>query len=394
MIDGIVVQHPANDGVRLPRLGERRINHHSIAIEGAERENAPIERGRDFVRIRQGFRRRFADENRVTGTVGVVAVMRYMIDEQQRLARLCIVQLDAAGKGQLPVGKYSNRAVAGKLLIAEAEEVGELGRLEAGNAVGHPGVLLMAKSKRFPPLALKGPHRELAPRQLRNSPPCIPCYPLLGARQPMRGAQFPSCCAPFNAWHRFTCWSFERVDNSGGIQASLAGRYATALFGLARDEKQIDAVTRSLATVEAAIAESPDLRTLATSPLIDRVDAGRAMRAVTPTLGIDPITGKFLGVLADKGRLRELKAVFKTFRQLAAQHRGETTAEVTSARPLDDGQMTALKSNLKARLGRDVAVEAKVDPEILGGIIVRHGSQMIDASIRTKLNTLAQAMKG
>lgn len=190
------------------------------------------------------------------------------------------------------------------------------------------------------------------------------------------------------------CWSFERVENSGGIQASLAGRYATALFGLARDEKQIDAVTRSLATVEAAITESPDLRTLATSPLIDRVDAGRAMRAVTPTLGIDPITGKFLGVLADNGRLRELKAVIKTFRQLAAQHRGETTAEVTSARPLDDGQMTALKSNLKARLGRDVAVEAKVDPEILGGIIVRHGSQMIDASIRTKLNTLAQAMKG
>jgi F-type H+-transporting ATPase subunit delta len=184
------------------------------------------------------------------------------------------------------------------------------------------------------------------------------------------------------------------VENSGGIQASLAGRYATALFGLARDEKQIDAVTRSLATVEEAIAESPDLRTLASSPLIDRVDAGRAMRAVTPTLGIDPITSKFLGVLADNGRLRELKSVIKTFRQLAAQHRGETTAEVTSARPLDDGQMAALKSNLKGRLGRDVAVEAKVDPEILGGIIVRHGSQMIDASIRTKLNTLAQAMKG
>ena len=80
--------------------------------------------------------------------------------------------------------------------------------------------------------------------------------------------------------------------------------------------------------------------------------------------------------------------------RFAAQHRGETTAEVTSARALDDSQMAALKANLKARLGRDVAVEAKVDPEILGGIIVRHGSQMIDASIRTKLNTLAQAMKG
>ena len=184
------------------------------------------------------------------------------------------------------------------------------------------------------------------------------------------------------------------MENSGGIQASLAGRYATALFGLARDEKQIDAVTRSLSAVETAVAESPDFRALATSPLIDRTDAGRAMRALTPTLGVDPITGKFLGVLADNGRLRELKAIIKTFRQLATQYRGETTAEVTSARPLDDGQMAALKSNLKVRLGRDVAVDAKVDPEILGGIIVRHGSQMIDASIRTKLNTLAQAMKG
>ncbi|HEU0310225.1 MAG TPA: F0F1 ATP synthase subunit delta [Sphingomicrobium sp.] len=184
------------------------------------------------------------------------------------------------------------------------------------------------------------------------------------------------------------------MENSGGIQASLAGRYATALFGLARDERQIDAVTRSLATVEAALAESPDLRALAGSPLIDRAEAGRAIRALTPALGVDPISAKFLGVLADNGRLRELKSVIKTFRQLAAQHRGETTAEVTSARPLDGGQMAQLKTNLKARLGRDVAIDARVDPEILGGIIVRHGSQMIDASIRTKLNTLANAMKG
>ena len=184
------------------------------------------------------------------------------------------------------------------------------------------------------------------------------------------------------------------MDNSGGIQASLAGRYATALFGLARDEKQIDAVTRSLATVEAAIAESPDLRTLATSPLIDRVDAGLAMRAVTPTLGIDPITGKFLGVLADNGRLSELKAVIKSVRQLAAAHRGETTAEITSAHPLDDKQVAALKANLKTRLGRDVTIESKVDSSLLGGIVVRLGSQMIDASIKTKLNNLALAMKG
>jgi F-type H+-transporting ATPase subunit delta len=184
------------------------------------------------------------------------------------------------------------------------------------------------------------------------------------------------------------------VENSGGIQASLAGRYATALFGLARDEKQIDAVTRSLDSLDAAMAESDDFRTLVTSPLIGRAEAGKAARALTPALGLDPITAKFLGVLADNGRLAELKPVIKAVRQLAAAHRGETTAEVTSAFPLNDDQVTRLKANLKARLGREVAIDSKVDPQILGGIIIRHGSQMIDASIRTKLNTLAQAMKG
>jgi F-type H+-transporting ATPase subunit delta len=193
---------------------------------------------------------------------------------------------------------------------------------------------------------------------------------------------------------KLSVWSFERVDNSGGIRASLAGRYATALFGLARDEMQIDAVTRSLDSLEAAMAESSDFRALVTSPLIGRTDTGKAIRALTPTLGIDPITAKFLGVLAENGRLGELKAVIKAVRQLAAAHRGETTAEVTSARVLDDGQVASLKANLKSRLGRDVAIDARVDPEILGGIVIRHGSQMIDASIRTKLNTLANAMKG
>lgn len=192
----------------------------------------------------------------------------------------------------------------------------------------------------------------------------------------------------------FFVWSFERVENSGGIQASLAGRYATALFGLARDEKQIDAVIRSLEKIEAAMNESADFRTLATSPLVDRTDAGKAIRALVPTLGIDAITAKFLGVLAHNGRLSELKAVIKAVRTLAANARGETTAEVISAYPLNDDQVARLKTNLKTRLGRDVTIEAKVEPQLLGGLIVRLGSRMIDASIRTKLNNLALAMKG
>ena len=184
------------------------------------------------------------------------------------------------------------------------------------------------------------------------------------------------------------------MENSGGIQASLAGRYATALFGLARDEQQIDAVSRSLDSIEAATAESADFRALVTSPLIGRADAGKTIRALVPSLGLDPITGRFLGVLADNGRLSELKSVIRIVRELASDHRGETKAEVTSAYPLGDDQIAALKSKLKARVGRDVSIDLLVDPALLGGIIVRLGSQMIDASIATKLNTLATAMKG
>ena len=184
------------------------------------------------------------------------------------------------------------------------------------------------------------------------------------------------------------------METSGGIQASLAGRYATALFGLARDQGQIDAVTRSLDSLEAAMTESSDFRALATSPLIGRADAAKAIEALVPTLGVDPITANFLGVLAENGRLSELRNVIRSVRQLAAGHRGETTAEVTSAHPLNDGQVARLKANLKARVGRDVSIDARVDPALLGGMVVRLGSQMIDASIRTKLNNLALAMKG
>jgi len=181
------------------------------------------------------------------------------------------------------------------------------------------------------------------------------------------------------------------VENSGGIQASLAGRYATALFGLARDEKQIDSVSKSLESLTQGLAESADLRRVVESPLVNRIEAAKVVAALVPTLGLDPLTARFLGVLAKNGRLVELPRVI---RNLAAAHRGETTAQVTTAHPLNDDQRAALAAQLKTRAKRDVSIDAKVDPAILGGIIVRLGSQMIDASIRTKLNTLATAMKG
>lgn len=184
------------------------------------------------------------------------------------------------------------------------------------------------------------------------------------------------------------------MDISSGIQASLAGRYALALFELARDEKQLEAVSGSLATLKQALGESDDLRALISSPLIGRDEQARAAAAVGQSLGLDQLTANFVGVLAKNRRLSQLPAVIRAFNLLAARHRGEITAEVTSARPLDDEQVAAIKQNLRTRMGRDIAVDLSVDPAILGGLVVKIGSQMIDSSIRTKLNNLAHAMKG
>jgi len=184
------------------------------------------------------------------------------------------------------------------------------------------------------------------------------------------------------------------VDNSGGIRASLAGRYASALFDLAREQRQIESVGKSLDALGQALLDSKDFDELVTSPLVSRDEAGRALAAIAPQLGLDPITTNFLGVLARNGRKGELRNVIRAFRRLAAEHRGETTAEVVTARPLNDDQLSQLRAQLRTRAGRDVNIDATVNPEILGGIVVKLGSQQIDASIRTKLNRLASAMKG
>ena len=184
------------------------------------------------------------------------------------------------------------------------------------------------------------------------------------------------------------------MDNSGGIRASLAGRYASALFDLARDQRQIESVGKSLDALGQALLDSKDFNELVTSPLVSREEAGKAFAALAPQLGLDPITTNFVGVLARNGRKSALQSVLRAFRRLAAEHRGEATAEVVTARPLNDDQLAQLRQQLRARAGRDVNIDANVDPSLLGGIVVKLGSQQIDASIRTKLNRLAQAMKG
>jgi F-type H+-transporting ATPase subunit delta len=188
------------------------------------------------------------------------------------------------------------------------------------------------------------------------------------------------------------------VDNSSGnqanVQASLAGRYATALFDLARESKAVDKVEASLATVQKALTESADFRSLTTNASVSRDAAKNAVAAIAKAMKLDPLTAKTLGVLADNRRLAETGAVAKAFAALAAAQRGEVTAEVTSAHALSAAQSKALAAKLKDRVGRDVAIKSKIDPTILGGLTVKIGSTLIDNSIKTRLNTLAQAMKG
>jgi len=184
------------------------------------------------------------------------------------------------------------------------------------------------------------------------------------------------------------------VETTGGIQASLSGRYAVALFDLARDGKTLDTVAESLAALKAAIAQSADFRELINSPVLSRDAAGKTIAAVAASIGTDPLTAKFLGVLAQNRRLSQLPAVIRAYETLLSNHKGEVRAEVTSAHALTKTQITALSKSLKARVGRDVTVDPKVDPAILGGLVVKIGSQMIDSSIRTRLNSLALAMKG
>jgi F-type H+-transporting ATPase subunit delta len=184
------------------------------------------------------------------------------------------------------------------------------------------------------------------------------------------------------------------VETSGGIQASLSGRYATALFELARDAKAIDAVEAGLARVRGALEQSPEFARLTKSPIVSRKDAAKAVATAAEAIDVDDLTAKFLGVLADNRRLAQLPAIIRAFRTLAASHRGETSADVTSAHPLSEDQVDALKQQLRTRIGSDVAIDLSVDPSLLGGLVVKIGSQMIDSSIKTRLNSLAHAMKG
>lgn len=184
------------------------------------------------------------------------------------------------------------------------------------------------------------------------------------------------------------------MANTSGISASLAGRYATALFALAQEKKAVSKVEESLAKIDAALTESADLKSLTTNPAISRDDAKKAIAAVAKKMNLDALTANTLGVLAHNRRLDQTSAVARAFGMLASDDRGELTAEITSARKLSAAQLKALAAKLQTRMGSKVAINEKVDPSILGGLTIKVGSEMIDSSIKTRLNSLATAMKG
>lgn len=172
----------------------------------------------------------------------------------------------------------------------------------------------------------------------------------------------------------------------------VGGRYAQALFELADAQGRLPAVESDLKGLEAARAESADFRRLLASPAISAEDKGRGLKAVAAAAGVDPLTAKFLGVIAANGRASALPAMAKAFAAMAARRRGAVAADVVTAAPLSEAQQAGLASALRQSLGRDPELTVRVDPALLGGITVRVGSRLYDASLKTRLNQLTSAL--
>lgn len=184
-------------------------------------------------------------------------------------------------------------------------------------------------------------------------------------------------------------------SSSGASETGgLAQRYAVALFDLADSKSQLDAVAGDLGALARMIEESADLRRLINSPVLSRGDQGRAIAAIAQGAAFSDLTGKFLGLLARNRRLFALPGMMNAFKKMLAKRRGEMTAEVWSAHALSAEQQNALADAIKRAHGAKVTMEVRQDPSLIGGLVVKVGSRMIDSSIRTKLQKLQLAMKG
>lgn len=176
--------------------------------------------------------------------------------------------------------------------------------------------------------------------------------------------------------------------------AGLAARYAAALFDLADEARELDAVAADLRAIRALIADSADLRRLVRSPVLTREDQGRAMAAVLEKAGTSDLVRRFVGLVAGNRRLFALADMIEAYLSELARRRGEITASVTSAAPLSEAQSAALADALRRAVGGKVAVETHTDAGLIGGLIVKVGSRMVDSSLKSKLQRLQLVMKG
>ncbi len=183
------------------------------------------------------------------------------------------------------------------------------------------------------------------------------------------------------------------MAQSGSLISGVAERYAGSLFELALESKSVESVERDLTRVEQLLAGSDDLKRLIESPVFSADDQFKAIAAVADKAGIKGLVGNFLRVVAKNRRLFAVPGMIRAYRRIAAEQRGEVSAEVTSAHALSAAQQNELKATLREVAGKDVAVALTVDPSLLGGLIVKMGSRQIDTSLKTKLNSLKLALK-
>ena len=183
------------------------------------------------------------------------------------------------------------------------------------------------------------------------------------------------------------------VATEAQMLASVPGRYASALFELAQEQSQLQPVENDLNSIQAMLDESSDLMRMVRSPVFSADDQLKALDALLGQAGIGGLTLNFVKLIVRNRRLFALPDMIKAFRTLAAGARGEVEADVASATALNDSQLQALKETLKASIGKDVQINASVDPSLLGGLVVKVGSRMLDSSLRTKLSTLKLRMK-
>ena len=181
---------------------------------------------------------------------------------------------------------------------------------------------------------------------------------------------------------------------TGDIVSGVPGRYATALFELAQEEHVIESVAADLSRCQKLLDESEDLRRLVRSPVFSAEDQLAALDAILARAEIGGLAANFIRLVTRNRRLFAIADMIKAYRVLVAQSKGEVAAEVTSAEPLADAHLEELKAAIKASIGRDVDLALKIEPAILGGLIVKVGSRMVDNSLRTKLQNLRIAMKG